>query len=63
MSRTLIAVLGVIAALTALEVLLPGVHHVPGTLAAFGLVGAAVIVGVTEILDWAGLTRPESPDE
>ncbi|RPH76819.1 MAG: hypothetical protein EHM88_18935 [Candidatus Rokuibacteriota bacterium] len=61
MSRLLAA--AVIASLTALEALLPGVQHVAGSLAAFGLAGCVAIVLVAELLDWAGLTRPESPDE
>jgi hypothetical protein len=62
-SRALAAAAGVIAALAALEALLPGVHHVPGLLAAFGLAGCAAIVLAAELLDWLGLTRPEPPDE
>jgi hypothetical protein len=53
----------VIAVLTALEALWPGVHHTPGVFAVFGLGGCVVIVLTAELLDWLGLTRPDTPDE
>jgi len=62
-NHALLAAAVAIATFTALEALLPGVHHAPGSLAAYGVAGCVAIVLVAELLDWVGLTRPESPDE
>jgi hypothetical protein len=59
MTTALVATAVAIAAFTGLEALLPDVHHVPGSLAAYGFAGCAAIVLVAKALG-AGLKRPES---
>lgn len=64
MTRVL-AALGVIAGvLIAVEAaMVRDAHYAPGTFAALGLVGCAVIVVVSKLLGKAWLQRPEPPDE
>jgi hypothetical protein len=62
MKAVLVATAVAIAVFTALEALLPGVHHVPGSLAAYGMAGCVAIVLVAKALG-AGLKRPESAGE
>ena len=62
MTSALVTTVVVIAAFTALEALLPGVHHAPGSLAAYGVVGCVAIVLVAKALG-ALLKRPESDGE
>jgi hypothetical protein len=62
MTRALVATAVAVAAFSALEALLP-VHHAPGSLAAFGVLGCLAIVVVAKALGAAGLERPDSSDE
>jgi hypothetical protein len=63
MNLGLVATVAAIAAFTALEALLSGVHHWPGSVAVFGVLGCVAIVAVAKALGAAGLKRPESVDE
>jgi len=63
MSRALVATAVAASAFSVLEALLPGVHHAPGSMAVFGVVGCVAIVVVAKALGAAGLKRAESPDE
>jgi hypothetical protein len=62
-SRTLVWPGAALVTFTVLEAVLPGVHHVPGAFAAFGVGGCLALVLVANALGAAGLSRPEPPDE
>jgi hypothetical protein len=64
MSRALVVLGLAVILLLALELAVPARgHRPPGTSAALGLVGCAVIVGIAKGLGRLGLQRPEIADE